>query len=276
MAKIRLVLFAAAAVAALGGGSSLLATDLPPTYSVPGGFFDHPVTYQRDDDHFKYGSLGGERGYKGQVGFGLPYWLWVAMPELFAEHLPDRNPGRGFAAFGYTYEPGRDPRFHLPIGTSQRRDLGLDRVWINCGVCHTGTYRETPEGPPHIVPGMPSNRYNQGAWVKFLFDSAVDERFTGERFVLKIRQMEQDRRRLIAAGKLAGSSNLPPELSVVDEEIYKLLVVPIMRKRLLMLRDRLDFIDFTSWGPGRVDTFNAPKALLNFPMDRAPEKREGG
>lgn len=268
---------AAALSAALGvaGTIPLCATDVPRTYSVPGGFFDHPVTYGSDEDHFKYGSLGGERGYKGQVGFGLPYWIWVALPELFPEHLPDKTPGRGYAAFGYIYEPGGDPRFQLPIGTSQRRDLGLDRVWINCGACHTGTVRATAQSPRQIVLGMPANRYNQGAWAKFLFDAATDEKFTPDRIVLKIRQLEKERRKAVAQGRLAGP-RLPPELSYLDEQIYKLFVIPVMRERLLMLRDRLGFIRFETWGPGRVDTFNAPKGLLNFPMHLAPEAEKRG
>lgn len=263
------------AVLLLSGALRLSATDPPQVYSVPGGFFDHPVAYSRDEDHFKYGSMGGERGYKAQVGFGLPYWIWIALPELFPEHLPDKTPGRGYKAFGYIYEPGGDPRFQLPIGTSQRRTLGLDRVWINCGVCHTGTVRETAESPPEIILGMPANRYNQGAWIKFLFDVAVDEKFTGERFVLKIRELEKERRKVIRQGKLAGP-RLPPELSYLDEQIYRQFVVSLMRERLLMLRDRLSFIQFATWGPGRVDTFNAPKALLNFPMDKAPESEKLG
>ena len=269
---------ALAAALPAAGARALLAADEPPplpTYSVPGGFFDHPVRYADDKDHFKYGSLGGERGYKSQVGFGLPYWIWVAMPELFPEHLPDKTPGRGYTAFGYTYEPGGDVRFQLPIGTSQRRTVGLDRVWINCGVCHTGTVRETPQSPRQIVLGMPANRYNQGAWVKFLFAAANDERFTGDRFVRKIRELEKERRKVIAQGKLAGP-RLPPELGPLDEKIFKRFVVPLMRTRLLALKDRLGFIPFETWGPGRVYTFNAPKALLNFPMDKAPEKEKLG
>jgi hypothetical protein len=269
---------ALAAAAALSASCApLLAYDPPPTYSIPGGtFFDKAVTYQRDDDHFKYGSLGGERGYKGQIGFGLPYWIWVAMPELFPEYLPDRKPGQGLKAFGYIYEKGRDPRFQLPIGTSQRRNLGIDRVWINCGVCHTGTVRETPESPPRIILGMPANRYNQGAWVRFLFAAASDERFNADNLLRKIRELEKERRRLIAEGKLAGGTYLPPDLGPLDEWIYHRLVIPAMKDRLLGLRSRLAFIQFETWGPGRVDTFNAPKALLNFPMDRAPEAEKIG
>lgn len=250
--------------------------DQLPAYSVPGGrLFDHAVAYKQDDHHFMYGSLGGERGYNGQIGFGLPYWIWVALPEVFPDLLPDKKPGQGFAGFGYTYEPGGDPRFQLPVGTSQRSDLGQDRVWINCGVCHTGTVRETPQSARQIVLGMPANRYNQGAWAKFLFDSAADPRFDGEHLVRKIRELEKERRKVIAAGKLAGPK-LPKELSPVDELIYKKLIVPIMRRRLLVLRSRLGFIDLTTWGPGRVDTWNAPKALLNFPMDKAPAEEKIG
>lgn len=256
-----------------GAVGPLSATDVPPTYSVPGGFFDHPVSYRDDQAHFMYGSLGGERGYKGQVGFGLPYWIWVALPELFPEHLPDKASGRGYAAFGYIYEPGGDVRFQLPVGTSQRRTIGIDRVWINCGTCHTGTVRDTPESPARIIPGMPANRYNQGAWIKFLFDVATDEKFTGDRLILKIRQLEKERRRV--QGKTAGP-RLPPELSVLDEQIFKTVIVPLMRERLLMLRDRLGWIQFETWGPGRVDTFNAPKALFNFPMEKAPDREKLG
>jgi hypothetical protein len=33
------------------------------------------------EDHFKYGSTGGEREA------GIPYWLWKTLPEMFAEYL---------------------------------------------------------------------------------------------------------------------------------------------------------------------------------------------
>jgi len=253
----------------------LPAADELPFYSVPGDrHFERTPRYRDDDDHFRYGSLGGERGYKGQVGFGLPYWIWVALPELFPEYLPDRQPGRGYSSFGYIYEEEGDRRFQLPIGTSQRNSLALDRVWINCGACHTGTYRDSPQGERHIVLGMPANRYNQGEWVRFLFAAASDPRFDGEHMVRKIRELEKERRK-VGKDRLAGP-RLPKELNVLEEQIYKRAVVPLMRQRILFLKERLGFIDFTTWGPGRVDTFNAPKALLNFPMHLAPESEKRG
>src|SRR6202008_4086859 len=42
-----------------------------------------------------------------------------------------------------------------------------------------------------------------------------------------------------------------------------------LRDQLLALMGRLSYIDFTAWGPWRVDTFNPPKALLGFRMDTA-------
>lgn len=274
MARPGWVFFAAAAILS-GWTASFAATDELPFYSIPGDrLFERTPSYRDDDDHFRYGSLGGERGYKGQVGFGLPYWIWVALPELFPEYLPDRKPGRGYSSFGYIYEEEGDRRFQLPVGTSQRNSLTLDRVWLNCGSCHTGTYRASPEDEPHIVLGMPANRYNQGEWVRFLFAAASDPRFDGEHLVRKIRELERERRK-VPRSRLGGPK-LPKELNVLEEQIYRLAVVPVMRRRLLFLKERLGFIDFETWGPGRVDTFNAPKALLNFPMRLAPEEEKRG
>lgn len=277
MARPGWALFVAAALLS-GGAAPLSATDELPFYSVPGDrHFERTPRYRDEDDHFKYGSLGGERGYKGQIGFGLPYWIWVALPELFPEYLPDKQPGRGYSSFGYTYEKEGDRRFQLPIGTSQRNSLALDRVWINCGVCHTGTYRDSPQGERHIVLGMPANRYNQGEWVRFLFAAASDPRFDGEHLVRKIRELERERRHVAktAPDRLAGP-RLPKALNVLEEQIYRLAVVPVMKRRLLSIKERLGFIDLASWGPGRVDTFNAPKALLNFPMHLAPDSEKRG
>lgn len=242
------------------------------TYGLCRLDIDEPVVYEDPAEHFKYGSLGGERGYYRQVGFGLPYWIWIALPELFPEYLPEGGAGRGYAAFGYIYEPGRDPRFHLPVGTSRRNVMGIDRVWLNCGSCHTGTVREAPGAEPMIVLGMPANRYDQGRWAKFLFDVAGSEKFSGEHFLATIDRLEAERRRLVEAGRL-DPEGLPPELGALDRLAFRYVVGPILRKRLLLLGDRLtSFVDVETWGPGRVDTWNTPKALLSFPMKQAAER----
>jgi hypothetical protein len=90
---------------------------------------DRPVTYKEDPEHFKYGSLGSERE------FGIPYWIWRALPELFEDKLPER--GAGWKSVGFVFEKGKD----LPVGMSQRRYLGFDVVWLNCAFCHAGVCR---------------------------------------------------------------------------------------------------------------------------------------
>ncbi len=91
---------------------------------------DRPVDYADDLLHFKHGSTGGERRT------GIPYWLFVALPDLFPEYLPDKTPGRGYSSFGMIYENQDDPRYALPVGMSMRNVRGLDLVYLECSVCH--------------------------------------------------------------------------------------------------------------------------------------------
>ena len=37
---------------------------------------DEPVVYDDLEDHFKYGSTGGERES------GIPYWIWKVLPKI--------------------------------------------------------------------------------------------------------------------------------------------------------------------------------------------------
>jgi len=217
---------------------------------------DRPVEYADDVLHFEYGSTGGERTN------GIPYWFWVALPELFPEYLPDKQPGRGYSAFGMIYEPGKDPRYDLPVGMSMRKFRGIDVVYLNCASCHTGTFRDAPGAVPHIVPGMPAHTFDLGAWGKFLTTIPTDQKFTPQRLLDQISKMQDDPHR--RAGK--------PDL--INRLIFKYLAAYLMRDQLLILGQRLSFINKDSWGPGRVDTFNAPKALLNFPMDKYADPKE--
>ena len=97
---------------------------------------DTAVTYRDDVEHFKYGSLGSEHE------FGIPYWIWRALPELFNDKLPGKK--NGWQSVGFVFEKGKA----LPVGMSQRRYLGFDVVWLNCAFCHAGTVRETPQSEP--------------------------------------------------------------------------------------------------------------------------------
>ena len=233
---------------------------------------DEPVTYEDIEEHYKYGSTGGERGFKNQFGFGFPYWIWVALPELFPEYLPDGRSGRGYASFGMIYEEGRDPRFDLPIGMSMRRVQGIDRVYFNCAVCHTGTVREAPDAKPAIVLGMPANRFELGTLAQFLFNSAADWKFRASRMFPKIEELERLRDSLDPSEEVYR----PDRLNPVDRLVFRYVGITLLREQLLTLTSRLSFVDPMSWGPGRVDTFNPPKALLGFPMEKAPAREKMG
>jgi mono/diheme cytochrome c family protein len=248
------------------GAVSLVAALLGGIYLVARLRDDRPVTYADAREHFKYGSTGGERGYAYQLGFGIPYWIWVAMPELFPQYLPDSQSGKGYTSFGLIYEDGKDPRFDLPIGMSMRRVQGIDRVYFNCAVCHTGSVRDAPGAPRQIVLGMPANTLNLGALIRFLNESAGDWRFRSTRMLPKIEDLEAQRR----ARPPNGQGYHPRPFSPIDSFVFRYLGIMLMREQLLTFTSRLSFIHFETWGPGRVDTFNPPKALLGFPMQNAP------
>jgi mono/diheme cytochrome c family protein len=205
---------------------------------------DAPVDYADNEEHFKYGSLGSEHE------FGIPYWIWRALPELFADKLP----GKGYESLGFIYEKGKD----LPIGVSQRRYRGFDMVWLNCAFCHAGTVRETPESARRVYAGMPANKFDFRGFTRFLFAAAEDRRFTPERILLEIKTLRKAQRL--------------DDLPLLDRLILRFFGVYLMRERMLTIRDRLGFIrEQPEWGPGRVDTFNPLKAYFNFPIDRLPK-----
>ena len=141
---------------------------------------DTPVVYKDDVDHFKYGSLGSEHE------FGVPYWIWRALPELFADKLP----GKGLESLGFVFEKGKV----LPAGMSQRRYLGFDLVWLNCAICHTGTVRESSQSEPKVYAAMPANTFDFRAFTRFLFAAGEDRRFTPRDI---LRQINVIRRREI-------------------------------------------------------------------------------
>lgn len=204
---------------------------------------DVPVTYADIEEHFKYGSTGGERVS------GFPLLIFQALPEVCARHLP----GRGYASLGMVFEPGKE----LPVGMSMRHNLGLDRVFLNCAVCHTSTVRDAPASKPRLYLAMPANRFNVMAFENFFFNCARDEKFSKDYIVPQVRQMLQ------ARGQ---------DLDLLDHYVVYPLAIWIMRERLLMLAGRFAWTQHQhDWGPGRVDTFNVAKVLFNFPMDQLGE-----
>lgn len=205
---------------------------------------DRPVEYSSIEEHFKYGSTGGERAS------GFPYWVFEVMPRVCGKYLP----GPGYESLGFVFEKGRD----LPVGMSMRRSLGIDRTFLNCAVCHVSTVRGAADAEAHVVLGMPANTFNLFGLQKFLFQCAADPGFSKESVVPQIARLMEERGQ---------------HLSLMDRYITYPVALWIMRDRLLMLGGRFGpMLKDTDWGPGRTDTFNPNKVLFNFPLDKLPER----
>jgi len=205
---------------------------------------DTPVVYNDIEEHFKYGSTGGEREA------GIPYWIFQALPRLFPQYLP--GPG-GYASLGFIYEEGKD----LPVGMSKRHHLGMDRTFLNCAVCHTSTVRDTPQSKPRLYLAMPANTFDVKGFQRFLFDCARDPKFSKKFIVPEVRRMLQERGQ---------------DLDLIDRYIVYPAAIWIAREQLLTLSGRFAWaVDQYEWGPGRVDTFNVAKMLFYFPMGKMGE-----
>lgn len=201
---------------------------------------DRAVTYADPAEHFKYGSLGGERN------MGFPYWLFEVLPDV----CPDLLPGKGYASLGFIFEPGRD----LPVGMSKRRQMGVDRVFLNCAVCHSSTVRTAPEAEPMLVLGMPANRLDLMGFQKFVQACVNDRRFTPAQVVPRI------------AEKAGG-------LGPLDRLVVYPVAIALMRDGVAGLLGRLRFIHMQEpWGPGRVDTFNSAKGIFLAPFEQLPRE----
>jgi mono/diheme cytochrome c family protein len=205
---------------------------------------DRPVVYADPVEHFKYGSLGGERN------MGFPKKLWDVLPDVCADYLP----GKGFASLGFIYEPGHD----LPVGMSQRRHMGIARVFLNCAVCHTAEVRTSSDAKPMLVAGMPANRLDLMGFQKFMQACVNDRRFTPSQIVPRIEAKSGD-------------------LGLLDKLVVYPLSVYLMRDGVDGLIGRLRFLHTEAdWGPGRVDTFNSAKALFAAPFEHLPKSEMVG
>ncbi len=199
-----------------------------------------PEHFRDDEQHFLHGSIGSE------TSSGLPYEVWQALPYLFPEAFEGKTT---YEAFGFLYQEDEKGRTDLPIGISRRDQLGITLVWFNCAVCHAGTYRETAEAEPVIVPGMPSNNLQFHAFIEFLLDASTSPKLAAEP--------------LFDAIKQSGNG-----LGPVKRLFWRIAVIPRIREELLATRAALQplLARQPDWGTGRVDTFN-PYKVLEFDMN---------
>ena len=187
------------------------------------------------EDHFQYGSVGVEEAN------GAPYWIWYVLPSVCG----DRPSGReGYLPYGFLWEEGRPGPVGMPIKT-----IGFDRIGINCGLCHVGTYRESADGATQVAHGAPSSTIDLGGYLDFLFDCASSPKFERDAIMREIRKVT--------------------DLSLIEGLLYRFLIIPQTREALLRQKLQLGWRDQNPpWGPGRQDPFNPAKGqLLKHPFD---------
>ena len=187
--------------------------------------------FANEVERFKYGSVGAE------FDRGVPYWIWLVLPRVFPDLMP--GPG-GYKSFGLAWEEGHE----LPSGFT-KRVIGFPRVANNCALCHTGTWRSTPEETPHVVAGAPSHTTDVQSLIRFLSNAAKDPRFN--------------------ADTLLGEIDQQTKLSCVDQLIYRFVLIPFTKKALVEQEHRFDWMNrahWPQWGRGRDDPMNLTKYFM--------------
>ena len=191
------------------------------------------------DTRFKYGSIGAEHDA------GIPYWIFFVLPRMFPEKLP--GPG-GYASLGVAWEQGQE----LPIGFT-KKTIGFSRVANNCASCHTASYRRSANDNPVFVPTGPNHTLDLQAFFRFVVDCARDPRFNADEIMSEIA--------------------LVYDLPLLDRLIYRYVLIPITKKRLLERERQFKWVyhkEFPLWGRGRDDAMNLTKYfLLNWSMDNS-------
>ncbi len=191
-------------------------------------------SYVSDADHYSYASMGTEEKE------GLPMAIWKILPELFADKLPLVNGEaakgiQGYEAFGMLSQSGHI----LPVGITSKT-IGFERQGLNCAICHTSSYRRSAKDIRQVVLGGPSSRFDTQGYLRFLFASAKDPRFTADAMMPLI--------------------NRDNHLNPVERLLYRYLLIPQTRSGILTQSSSYSWMEGRpSWGPGRIDPFNPVK-----------------
>ena len=195
--------------------------------------------FASEEERFKYGSIGAENTR------GLPYWIWVVLPRIFPEYVP--GPG-GYKAFGLVWEEGKE----IPVGFS-KQTIGFPRIANNCAICHTGTWRASPEDKIHVVATAPSHTTDVQGMIRFLAKCAADPRFNGETITAQIKR--------------------EVDLSAIDTLLYRFVLVPFTKNALLAQQKQFAWMNrphWPDWGRGRDDPMNLTKYFMtSMPTDNS-------
>jgi mono/diheme cytochrome c family protein len=193
------------------------------------------TVYSDPLEHFKYGSIGVE------VPAGLPYWIWVVLPRVFADKLPGDG---GYVALGASWEMGKE----VPIGFT-KEIVGIPRVGVNCAGCHTTSVRAAPDQAPQFYFGGATSRFQPQGYVRFLFACAHDDRFTSANIMKAILAIY--------------------DMPFIDRVLYRFLIIPATKSALLK-EEKVDYYwmpERPDWGPGRTDMNPFQRQVMRLPDD---------
>jgi mono/diheme cytochrome c family protein len=120
-------------------------------------------------------------------------------------------------------------------------------------LCHTATYRTKQDETPVFVVAGPSHTSNLQRYIRFLSDAAADPRFNPDVLLREI--------------------GLIYDLSWLDEQLYRFVIIPATKKALLQQEDQFAWMNrdgWTDWGPGRDDPMNLTKYFMTqLPVDES-------
>ena len=185
------------------------------------------IVYASQEDHWKHGAIGLNQESR------IPYYIWKVLPRMFPEKLP-----RGWATFGFIFEDGNE----LPVGFSLR-NIGYPAVEANCALCHTGSYRVSPDAKPKLIYGGPAHELELQTFQDFLISCATDPRFTPENILKEIKKVEN--------------------LSTTESLVYRYLIIPATIQGLAQQKKEYAWQNSRpKQGRGRVDTFNPTKFIV--------------
>jgi hypothetical protein len=149
------------------------------------------------------------RYFYGSVGAretpGIPYWVWLAMPRVFPEHMP--GPG-GYASLGMAWQEG----IEMPVGFTKQQ-VGYIRVSGNCALCHVTTQFTQPDQAPVILPATSGKTTDLKPLLNFFRQCAADPRFNADELFSEI---EHD-----------------TSLSLWDKALYRYVLIPRIKRALL-------------------------------------------
>lgn len=148
---------------------------------------------------FFYGAVGSENVP------GIPYWIWLALPRMFPEHMPGQG---GYASLGLSWEQGRE----MPVGFA-KKTIGYVRVTGNCALCHAALQSAGPADPPTVIIAARGHSTNIQSLLTFLSRCARDPRFNADEILAEVADATR--------------------LSVIDRLLYRYILIPRAKRALL-------------------------------------------